>query len=313
MVERPAFPFFLGCGRSGTTLVRVMFDAHPDLAIPPGCGLVRRLGNQRERYETSSGFDLERFETDVLNHERFPSWEVDPAILGAALRELPPVDLPDAFRRVYTVYADAQGKPRYGNKTHSYVLAIPLLAELFPEAKFVHIVRDGRNTALSLIEAPFGPTTVEGAARFWRYRVEQARSDGMRLGSDRYREVHYEDIVSDPRGALRPLCDFLGLAFDESMLRYYEREGGPARGLKFPQIHTHLTKPPTKNIRDWRDQLKGKDLVRFESIAGPTLERFGYERTASIPMGLRVEERLRTTFSASRRQFHGIRRKVASR
>jgi hypothetical protein len=177
---------------------------------------------------------------------------------------------------------------------------IPSIAELLPEARFVHIIRDGRNVALSLTEAPFGPDSLEAAARFWSRRVEKGRADGRALGPDWYREVRYEDLVEDPEAQLRPLCDFLDLPYDDAMLHYYERDAGISRGLKNPEIHRNLAQPPTRNVRDWREQMSPRDVARFESIAGAALEDFGYERSHDVPLQVRARQHAKQSWKRAR-------------
>ena len=300
LTVRPSFPFFMGCGRSGTTLVRAMFGAHPEMAIPPGTRLVKQWARTRGEYDGPDGFDAARFGSDLERSGWLERWDDGPEPVRAALSASAPADLPDAIRLVYATFAASQGKPRYGNKSHGYVVAIPMIASLLPEAKFIHIIRDGRNVALSLVEAPFGPKALAPAAHFWAHRVHKGRADGLRLGADRYREVRYEDLVADPESQLRPLCGFLGLPFDDVMLRYYENEARPSRGLQHPEIHRNLTQPPVQNIRDWRTQMSAREVAQFEAIAGAALEEFGYQRSRDIPWRYRAEQRVRGSLSRTR-------------
>jgi hypothetical protein len=306
----PTFPFLVGCGRSGTTLLRAMVDSHPQIAIPPGSGFVRQLVRDPGLAETGGRFDRERFVAFLGGHERFPAWGLDALALDAALDPEPP-DLGEALRRVYAAYAASEGKPRYGDKTHRYVMDIGVLAARFPESRFVHIVRDGRNVALSLVEAPFGPSNLTEAAAFWRGRVGRGRADGQRLGPRRYLEIHYEDLVADPEATLRAVCGFLDLAWDEAMLRYYERAGAVARGLRYPQIHRALSEP-TRVTRDWRTTLSTRDLERFEAVAGSTLIAFGYERGAQVPVHLQVEAGVRRLRGEVHRGLGRMRRGVVA-
>lgn len=163
------FPFFVGCGRSGTTLLRRIFTSHPALAVPyeshfivPMCDIT-----VRPRYETPQGFATDNFISDLLAQPAIRRWQLPEEELRAALFEHP-CDCADAIRRVFALYAYRQGKPRYGDKTAVYVLSIAVLAHVFPEARFVHIIRDGRDVALSWLDTgwDFGPETVEEAALY---------------------------------------------------------------------------------------------------------------------------------------------------
>jgi hypothetical protein len=190
---------------------------------------------------------------------------------------------PDAVRLLYQTYAAAHDKPRYGDKSPGYVTRMQLLVRLFPEARFVHLVRDVRSVALSLVEMPeeWGTRTVpEGAAR-WRHRVGRGHAEGTALGPDRYLEVRYEDLVADSGRELRRVLAFLVLPWDDAVLRYAER------GLsRVPQgsraIHGNVGRPPT-TTRDWREEMSREDLEAVEAVAGDLLTEMGYERAVADP------------------------------
>jgi Sulfotransferase family len=272
------FPFILGRGRSGTTLLRMMFDSHPEMAIPQESHFIVNLSKERDRYETPDGFRNDLFLRDLTDHWAFPRWrlpedEVRSAVLSASIQ-----DFPEAIRRVYELYAQDRGKRRYGDKTPSYVIHIPILASLFSEARFIHLIRDGRDVALSYLDMDFGPSSVAEAAIQWRRFVERGRSAGRRLGPERYREVRYEDLLEDPEGRLRDLCAFVELQPDPAMLRYYERAGFVTESPRERHRHGNLLRPLTKGLRDWRRDMSRHDVALFEALAGDLLEDLGYER-----------------------------------
>jgi hypothetical protein len=287
--DQPRFPFVVGCGRSGTTLVRALLDAHPDLAVPDESYFPVWFARKRHRYELDGRFALERFLDDLLAHEQFARWGLDPDAVRAALTASAPASYPDAIRACFRLYAQRHGKTRYGDKTPVFVMHIPLLAQLFPEAVFVHVIRDGRDVALSRTEASWGTVRLDHEALLWRSQVEQGHADGVRLGGARYREIRYEDLLDDPERIARELCAFVDIDFDPSMLRYHERAAPLVDTLAIPQEHQNLLRPPTKGLRDWRSQLSPADAARFEALAGRTLRRFGYERTTeAVPVATRA-------------------------
>ena len=126
---------------------------------------------------------------------------------------------------MFALYTSRQGKARYAEKTPINVLHIELLADVFPEARFIHLIRDGRDVALSYLDTDFGASSLPEAAVQWRRFVRKGRRSGARVGAHRYQEVRYEDLVADPDTVLRSLCEFIDLPFDPSMLRYHERAG----------------------------------------------------------------------------------------
>lgn len=156
------------------------------------------------------------------------------------------------------------------------VMHIAFLAGLFPESRFIRIVRDGRDVTLSYLSVDFGVESIgEGAIRRKR-AVQQGREDGSRLGPARYREIRYEELVQDPDDTLRELCGFVGLPFDPLMLRYFERAHAVKAQIN-STAHMRLSEPPEKT-REWRDEMQPQDLALFAALAGPTLEQFGYPR-----------------------------------
>lgn len=271
-----SFLLVVGCDRSGTTLLQTMLDAHPDVAVTHESHILPDFASRRSSYETDRGFASDRFLDDLFAHDSvMKRLGFDRDGLAEALRNDPPADTTAAIHEVFRVNARRRGKHRFGDKTPGYVTRIPTLHQLLPDAVFVHIVRDGRDVALSLSEASFGPSTLVGAAAHWRRHVLAGRRAGTRLGAQRYVEVRYEDLVRDPEKTLRDLCGFLGLDYSERMV---ERSGSDAlASVGDAQLHRHLTGPIRRDLRDWRTEMGRQDLARVEAVIGGALEHFGYE------------------------------------
>src|SRR3954468_22549156 len=149
--DRAPFPFIVGVGRSGTTMLRAMLDSHPDLCIPGESHFLSSLLRPwRRRQLTEQGRVVpERLLAELAKSRQFRNWGLDDDELRSTLSTDPRPDLADAVRRIYALHAHAAGKPRYGDKTPSYVESITPIGRLLPEARFVHLVRDGRDVALS--------------------------------------------------------------------------------------------------------------------------------------------------------------------
>ncbi|MGH2722666.1 MAG: sulfotransferase family protein [Actinomycetota bacterium] len=312
------FLFIVGYGRSGTTLVRAMFDAHPEMAVPDESYFLLEMSRRAGRYRGPRGLRTEVLLQDLVGHPWFRRWRVPEGELRAAFAASEPADVADALRTVYALYARLQGKSRYGDKTPIYVVHLPRLAAFLPEARFLHVVRDGRDVALSMVEQPFGPTTLVGAAVGWRRAVLRARRDGARLGPERYREVRYEDLVQDPVASLRPVCRLLGLPWDEAMLQYHQDADRLLVDEAYRRRHRNLRRPPTGGLRDWRTQMAPRDLAVIEVLAGGLLSVLGYE-LSSEPRGpgVRLEAGWRWADAGVRRsvrwargRFGRLRRRV---
>jgi hypothetical protein len=295
--DRSAPPplFVVGCGRSGTTMLRLMLDSHPDLAVPWESHFIVAMWKDRRRYRAASGVDAELMVRDIADSPMFGQWEVPDDVLERRIDALDRPSFPDVIDAVFMAYADSRGKRRWGDKTPAYVRSIPLLARLFPDSRFVHVIRDGRDVALSYLSVPWGPSDIWLAARRWKHDVSAGRRDGARLPTSRYLEVRYEDVIRDPRDALERICRVADLPFDEGMLEYH-RDG--SERLASPEAHkayhASASKPPTAGLRDWRTQMSEDALTAFESVAGGLLGELGYERgRPQLPISRRAEAALR--------------------
>jgi hypothetical protein len=306
-----AFPFVVGVGRSGTTLVRAILDTHPDMAIPGESHFIPVMVKEGRRYEAPSGFRQDRFLEDLTRHQRFRRWGLPEERVRSSFSLDPPISLAAAIRRVYALVAEGRGKARYGDKTPAYVHHISSLAALFPEARFVHLVRDGRDVALSRLDHPTMSSSLSDLAVLWKRGVEKGRRTGGRLGPERYLEIRYEDLVKDPEGVARALCGFIGLEFDPVVLRYHERAGEIIRPTQHPQSHGRIHLPPTSGLRDWRTQMAPGDVVLFDILAGGLLEALGYERGAGRrTLGHRATARRKQFGTEARRVARVVRKRV---
>ncbi len=283
VATRPPFPFIVGASRSGTTLLRSMLDAHPDMAVPPEGPFAARLWRFRKRYERRNGFDVGRFVDDLLDDPTLPSgglsfrrdWGLDPGLVRSRLSGVQRIDYSEAIRRLYGLYAEVQGKRRYGDKSPTTVSSMDTIAAIFPEARFLHIIRDARDVALSMLSTSFGPATLADAAATWTRRVGDGRRSGDELGADRYLEVRYEELVAEPGRTLEGICGFIELPFRSEMLAY---EGRALDRLPPDQRdhHANLARPPTVGLRDWRRDMPPADVAAVEAVAGDLLAALGY-------------------------------------
>jgi hypothetical protein len=197
----------------------------------------------------------------------------------------------EALGTVYAVYAEGRGKPRWGDKTPMYMQNLRLLERLFPDARFVHLIRDGRDAALSFLSMPHGivtetwmhPRTPADFACQWRTEVAAARRLGRRV-SGRYLEVRYEELVADVEAVLRRICAFAGLEYEPAMADYPGKVDVSAKPHQ-----QRLMQPPTENVRDWREQMPAGDVEAFERIAGDLLLQLGYETSHASAVGGRIK------------------------
>jgi hypothetical protein len=302
-MDTPPFPFVVSCGRSGTTLLRAMLERHPSMAIPPESYFPVSL---YERHGRSAPLDTDALAADLDANVRFRDWGLDPAATRASLTGA--TDYPSGIRALYAAYARTRGKSRFGDKTPAFVLHMDLLARLFPEARFVHLIRDGRDVARSLVATEFGPGRITRAAEIWRRRVERGIASGRALGPDRYLEIRYESLVADPATTLADVCRFIELDVVDEMLRPEEATDNviPERERAH---HANLGKPVTAGLHDWRRDVPTRDVATIEAVAGDLLSHLGYERAyPRLPAAARVRAGVgRARNEATRRLRRGAR------
>jgi hypothetical protein len=277
-------PFFIvGADRSGTTLLLVMLDRHPDVAIPGEGHFIPILWRQRDRYGTDDRVeDVDRFLLDLAAFPTFRYWGLSVESVRRELQTEEPLTLTRAIEAAYRGYARSKGKARWGDKTPEYVDHIPLLAGLFPEARFVHMIRDPRDVALSSVALGKLHRHPATSAFLWSRKVRRGMEAAGLLGTNRYHELHYEALLDDAERELRHLTDFLALPFDARMLAHDPGaiEKVPAR---MRHLHSGLTLPPTKGLRDWRTQMPHRDVEEVEAIAGSLMNVVGYQTSTQGP------------------------------
>lgn len=268
--------FLVGCPRSGTTLLRALLTTHPRIAIPPETHFIPQL---IARFGTGSMHPPVRDQALAFlrRHPRFPHGLVSWNDLRAQVVARGSITAAVLLHTFYALYAQREGgKSRWGDKTPSYVLHIPLLAQLFPQAQFLHIIRDGRDIALSISEKLWGGGSAVYAAALWQAYVTQARITGSRLPRTQYQEVRYEDLVATPRAVLQDLCAFLGEEFDERMLDF--------RQQRIPELRPDLLAPVgSQHVGVWREGVTVPIQQDLEYSIGPFLRDLGYRTEHGQP------------------------------
>jgi hypothetical protein len=283
----PPAPFIGGATRSGTTLLRLMLDAHPDVAIPSETHFVPAMISR----VVDGPATAEELTAVATGHARWGDFGLDAAEYQARVTALEPLTAADAIRAFYRLYAEQQGKRRWGDKTPGYIRKTQPIQRVLPEARFVHMIRDGRDVALSVLPLNFGPATVAEAAELWVKRVSTGRRQAR--AANHYTEVTYEDLIADTEATLRRVCDFIDLDFDPAMLAYHERasdrlaekardlpkEGGRTQPAA-ARVASHALAseaPRSDRIGRWRREMAPADVATYERIAGPLLAELGYE------------------------------------
>lgn len=322
---RNPYLFIVGCPRSGTTLLQRMLDHHPQLAVANDTHFIPRCLEKvaPEMLEvTIRGEDIpltDALVEGVQAYHRFSRLGLSPTAVDEAARRSRSYG--EFVAALYDEYGRLHGSVLAGEKTPDYVRHLPLLNGLFPQAKFIHIVRDGRDVALSLLNwanESKGPGRLElwkdeplaTCALWWHWQVSTGRRDAEHLASDQYLELSYEDVVAAPERVLHAVVDFLGLPFAQEMLEFHHAKQRSVGHLSAKSAWL----PPTPGLRDWRTQMPADDVELFEALAGDLLQEYGYcpfSETVSEDVN-RVADRCRSWWRAemARRDAKHLRRRT---
>ena len=286
MTLETAAPFVVGVGRSGTTLLRLILDAHPELAIPAETQFLPKLLRLREEGDALRA----AAQSMMTSASTWADFGIPAERLEEAFARLSPFTLADGLRTFYRLYAAKFGKSRWGEKTPFYGLRMGAIEAVLPEAHFVHLIRDGRDVALSLRPLWFSPGhEIEAQAENWLTKVSTIRANGREC--HHYLEIRYEDLVLDTESTVRRVCDFIALRYDPRMLSYHRsaearlgeigdeyrfKETRISKGARM-RLHENAVRPPDPaRVGRWRSDMSCGDRETFTSIAGRLLAELGY-------------------------------------
>lgn len=299
------YVFLVGCLRSATTLLQRIVNAHPDIAVIHETQWVPRWYEKRVGL-TPAGDVTPELVQRLVEHPRFGRMGLEPDAVAGLLDGEAPVHYRRFVSGVFDLHGQAKGKRLVGEKSPGYVRHIPTLHELWPDARIVHLIRDGRAVCLSArawskAERILGrfPTWAEDevttAALWWEWHVRLGREAGAKLDAGGYTELSYEALVAEPEAECARLCAFLEVPYDGAMLRFHEGRTRTRPGLSAKAAWL----PITRGLRSWESQMARDDVERFEAAAGPLLSELGYPRAVPSPSDHAVEraDRLRHAFA----------------
>ncbi len=278
--DRPIF--IVGAPRSGTTLFQYMLRSHPNISLPTGeshffIPLLRNaesFGDLSEKqnirkvleamYQQSADFldtDLHgiSFDIDRLTEEFYTEKRTS---------------IKQIFAGIFEKNAAGENKQRWGDKTPYYVLHMKTILEIFPGAQFIHIIRDGRDCALSMFNRKhdFGVYNTFFAAKYWEIYIELGREMGAKLGPSVYKEIRYEDLLKTPQDVVKGVCEFLNEPYSDSLINF--KKSGEAG--KTPLLQKPIS---GDNAEKWRTAMSQGQISIFERAVGDTLESTGYPTT----------------------------------
>jgi hypothetical protein len=323
MPKRPGTgpPIFVGgCPRSGTTLLRTMLDSHPHLAVPLETHFVVPAWRHRSMFGDLSEADnrrgVARWIIELRKSRYSDRIGIPREQLMDAFAAAPPT-LGSLMESVFTLYAEREGKPRWGDKRPSYSQNLNVVFDMWPNARFVNVVRDPRACVASMRKAFPGWGRPVSAVEIWERTDRNVRAALRKLPADQITEIRYEDLIADPEGVLKRLCAFYDLdpAHIEDMLAYHTGEYLPTG-----QIHENAGKPvSTDSLERWSTELDEADIGFIEHVLADQIRHHGYELSGVGSRGTAVDYaelkkvRTRRRREEQRRRMVELKRKVTYR
>ena len=268
--------FIVGVDRSGTTLLTMMLDMNSKLWIPNESHFIVDYFEKYQIDENIQNYDFRRkIVREILNERYVLDWDI--AITEDQVDVSECRTLSDVISAFYQTCASSKGKLLWGDKTPRYLVHVDVLNKLFPEARFIHIIRDGRDVAESISQMWWGANDFASALKSWERRVEIGHKMLNMLPQQRWMELRFEDLVLDTKKELRRVTDFLQLPFEESMLGYSSVAADKVGG----RIHKHhsglMQAPQASETYRWKNRLSHADQALAWQIAGRMLKHFQYE------------------------------------
>ena len=276
-------PFFIvGSGRSGTTLLRALLSEHSDVFIPPENQMHRNMAKAFDSYRALPwrvrvAAVLEEFS----KNEEFNEWQVDLSSIITKTELLKKEDpsLAGLVNLIYMEYASihAPGKNRWGDKTPDNAFNLDLIEKIFPDAQYIHMLRDGRDCVASFFKSNFYNGDIVRAAYKWRDSVRFCRKFEKKIqDKKRFLELRYEDLVSSPEKKIIDVCNYLNIDITEKMLRY----DGASKNIKDvfdKERHQNVRRGIFKDsIGHWKHDIPKSDLKKVLKIIEDELRFFSY-------------------------------------
>jgi hypothetical protein len=277
--DRPIF--VVGCPRSGTTMLQLMLHSHPRIAVPPENRYFLR------GYQNRAGFGDLRDPANrralgefITKRRQFRDFKLDREMVIKAIVEAPPT-LGSAYETVMREFAAANGKQRWCDKRPAYLHHTDAILRLFPDAQFVHLIRDGRSCVASLKRMPWWKGGAEAGVVHWVTAIDRGRAMKRRMPPGTWFEFQYEKLVGDPETELRALCAFLNEEFDPAMLSPELAKAGIVPNRKRWHANT-AGSVSTGRVESWRSELERDELQLIEYVARRQLRAYGYEVTGEL-------------------------------
>lgn len=261
----PEIVVVIGSGRSGTTYLTRMLKETMDIGFSAEPKFIVPLYKQLHRFgDLRVPANMRRLVEKIHQGPLFQHLHRVVGIPSHSQEILDRLKEPNYTGVLYATFqliADKRGNSRLGYKDPADVMHLPILSKLLPSAKFVHIIRDGRDVALSLLKFRWGATNLYSGGRYWARTVTTGRQHGAQLG-DRYFELRLEDLVLDTTRVATALGHFVNGGFHSNEVQ---------------RLIDRISETCDRNtIEIWRNKLNSRQRFLCEAGASDALRECGY-------------------------------------
>ena len=284
-IESLPFFFIIGRARSGTTMLRMFFDAHPEVCIPIESPVILHLYQKYGKQKEWTTGNLTGFYNDLLKIKDFEKWEIDRENLKSGLLGFNGrLSFQSLIKYIYLNYQSIFLKTDIkliGDKNPVYSVNINEIFKIFPEAKYIHLTRDYRDHILSMVKTGLLTPVVLFLAYRWKLSAKSLlRMKRKHPGS--FYTIRYEDVVSDPGRYIKEMCSFLCIRYVPQVLEYAQTSESKYREqieAKLEAHHKKVFEPvSTDRINVWKSEMNDKDVRTADLIVGKYAELSGYTR-----------------------------------
>jgi len=283
----PEMFFIVGRGRSGTDLLSSVLNAHPEISVAPEALFVMNLFYTFHKIKDWNSKAKNKFTRYLWGETRLTKWwHLDKdKVVEDILAQNTKASFAQLCRIPYMHYAVKHGKHPLllGDKNPTYTLFVNEIHKIYPDARFVHVVRDYRDNVLSFKNVSFDLKNIYSLAQRWK-RYNLVVKEFADHHPDLVLTVRYEDLLGHPEEVLSKICQFLGVDYDAEVLNYYQQKSGGDIWQK------HLSKPIDPDQRDkWQKQLKKRDIAKIECICSKLGKDYDYEPVhQSFPLSVKM-------------------------
>lgn len=280
--------FIIGNPRSGTTLLQLMLTSHPNLSIPTECGFLIHLYDKYKNFEGEE-FEIVEFVNAVFDSRKFELWKLDFENTLSYVVNKKPRNYAELVASIYEFYAECYhpDAKRWGDKNNYFLNHILEIDKIFPNAQYIHIIRDGRDVACSykdmehlkgLKYAPNLPHGISEIANQWKMNISKIRESFDVLGWEKVIEIRYEDLTLNPQDILNKICDFLNITYSDEMLRFNENNKENELVPKEFDAWKSMNKEKlsSSRIQRWKDELTKEEILIFELKTTHILSKYNY-------------------------------------